>query len=149
MSFPENYTVETIASGCCGMAGSFGYEKEHYDLSLKIGELVLLPAVRRTALARVEPQILFGVVRIVLVLIVVDELRSRGNCLDRLDPDCWGKEAVERSFGHWNGDQIDTSLRFLEWAFKEFSDCPYAQQYQAVRSFWEIRRNLVICTEDA
>jgi len=49
MSFPENYTVETIASGCCGMAGSFGYEKEHYDLSLKIGELVLLPAVRRTA----------------------------------------------------------------------------------------------------
>ena len=33
MSFPENYAVETIASGCCGMAGSFGYEKEHYDLS--------------------------------------------------------------------------------------------------------------------
>ncbi|MGI8580876.1 MAG: FAD-binding and (Fe-S)-binding domain-containing protein [Chitinophagaceae bacterium] len=46
MSFPENYSVETIASGCCGMAGSFGYEKEHYDLSLKIGELVLLPTVR-------------------------------------------------------------------------------------------------------
>jgi Fe-S oxidoreductase len=46
MSFPENYSVETIASGCCGMAGSFGYEKEHYDLSMKIGELVLLPAVR-------------------------------------------------------------------------------------------------------
>lgn len=46
MSFPANYTVETIPSGCCGMAGSFGYEKEHYDLSMKIGELVLLPAVR-------------------------------------------------------------------------------------------------------
>ena len=46
MSFPVNYTVETIPSGCCGMAGSFGYEKEHYDLSMKIGELVLLPAVR-------------------------------------------------------------------------------------------------------
>jgi Fe-S oxidoreductase len=46
MSFPENYTVETIPSGCCGMAGSFGYEKEHYDLSMKIGELVLLPTVR-------------------------------------------------------------------------------------------------------
>lgn len=49
MSFPENYSVETIASGCCGMAGSFGYEKEHYDLSMKIGELVLLPAVRSQA----------------------------------------------------------------------------------------------------
>jgi FAD/FMN-containing dehydrogenase/Fe-S oxidoreductase len=47
MSFPENYKVETIPSGCCGMAGSFGYEKEHYDLSMKIGELVLFPAVRK------------------------------------------------------------------------------------------------------
>jgi len=41
--------VETIPSGCCGMAGSFGYEKEHYDLSMKIGELVLFPAVRKQA----------------------------------------------------------------------------------------------------
>jgi Fe-S oxidoreductase len=49
MSIPENYSVETIASGCCGMAGSFGYEKEHYDLSMKIGELVLLPSVRSQA----------------------------------------------------------------------------------------------------
>ena len=47
LSFPENYTVEVVPSGCCGMAGSFGYEKEHYDLSMKIGELVLLPTVRR------------------------------------------------------------------------------------------------------
>lgn len=46
LSFPENYSVSTIPSGCCGMAGSFGYEKEHYDLSMKIGELVLFPAVR-------------------------------------------------------------------------------------------------------
>ena len=42
-------TVELIASGCCGMAGSFGYEAEHYDLSMQIGELVLLPAVRDAA----------------------------------------------------------------------------------------------------
>jgi Fe-S oxidoreductase/FAD/FMN-containing dehydrogenase len=48
LSLPENYTVEEIPSGCCGMAGSFGYEKEHYDLSMKIGELVLFPAVRNT-----------------------------------------------------------------------------------------------------
>jgi len=47
LSFPANYTVETIPSGCCGMAGSFGYEKEHYDLSMQIGELVLFPAVRK------------------------------------------------------------------------------------------------------
>jgi Fe-S oxidoreductase len=49
LSFPENYSVETIPSGCCGMAGSFGYEKEHYDLSMKIGEMVLFPAVRNAA----------------------------------------------------------------------------------------------------
>ncbi|MBU2647625.1 4Fe-4S dicluster domain-containing protein, partial [bacterium] len=48
LSFPENYTATEIDAGCCGMAGSFGFEKEHYDLSLKIGELKLLPAVRRT-----------------------------------------------------------------------------------------------------
>ncbi|MDE5419960.1 FAD-binding protein [Labilibaculum sp. DW002] len=48
LSFPENYTAIEIKSGCCGMAGSFGYEKEHYDLSKKVGELVLLPEVRKT-----------------------------------------------------------------------------------------------------
>lgn len=46
LSIPVNYLVEEIPSGCCGMAGSFGYEKEHYDLSMKIGEMVLFPAVR-------------------------------------------------------------------------------------------------------
>jgi Fe-S oxidoreductase len=47
LSLPENYQVTVIPSGCCGMAGSFGYEKEHYAVSMQIGELVLLPAVRR------------------------------------------------------------------------------------------------------
>ncbi|MFN0048147.1 MAG: (Fe-S)-binding protein, partial [Cytophagales bacterium] len=46
LEFPENYKVEMIPSGCCGMAGSFGYEKEHYDISMQVGELVLFPAVR-------------------------------------------------------------------------------------------------------
>jgi FAD/FMN-containing dehydrogenase/Fe-S oxidoreductase len=46
LSFPENYKVEVIPSGCCGMAGSFGYEAEHYELSMQIGELVLFPAIR-------------------------------------------------------------------------------------------------------
>lgn len=40
-------TVHVIPSGCCGMAGSFGYEKEHYKTSLEIGEMVLFPAVRK------------------------------------------------------------------------------------------------------
>jgi FAD/FMN-containing dehydrogenase/Fe-S oxidoreductase len=46
LSLPANYSVQVIPSGCCGMAGSFGYEAEHYELSMQIGELVLLPAVR-------------------------------------------------------------------------------------------------------
>ncbi len=48
LEIPENYSAEEIPSGCCGMAGAFGYEKEHYDLSMKIGELVLFPEVRKT-----------------------------------------------------------------------------------------------------
>lgn len=47
LSLPVNYSVDEIKSGCCGMAGSFGYEKEHYDVSVKIGELILLPEVRK------------------------------------------------------------------------------------------------------
>ncbi len=49
LSFPENYLVEEIPSGCCGMAGSFGYEIEHYEVSMKIGEMVLFPAVRESS----------------------------------------------------------------------------------------------------
>ncbi len=49
LSFPNNYQIDEIPSGCCGMAGSFGYEKEHYDISMKVGELVLFPAVRAMA----------------------------------------------------------------------------------------------------
>ncbi len=46
LSLPENWQVSVIPSGCCGMAGSFGYEKEHYELSMRIGEMVLFPTVR-------------------------------------------------------------------------------------------------------
>jgi FAD/FMN-containing dehydrogenase/Fe-S oxidoreductase len=49
LSIPANYSVEEIKSGCCGMAGSFGYEKEHYDISMKVGELVLFPEIRKSA----------------------------------------------------------------------------------------------------
>jgi FAD/FMN-containing dehydrogenase/Fe-S oxidoreductase len=47
LSLPKNYEVQLIPSGCCGMAGSFGYETEHYELSMQIGELVLFPTIRK------------------------------------------------------------------------------------------------------
>ena len=43
----QNAQIHVIPSGCCGMAGSFGYEKEHYQTSLAIGEMVLFPTVRK------------------------------------------------------------------------------------------------------
>ncbi len=46
LSLPPNYSVEEVDSGCCGMAGSFGYEKEHYEISMQMAERRLLPAVR-------------------------------------------------------------------------------------------------------
>jgi len=49
LNLPVNYTPTIIPSGCCGMAGSFGYEKEHYALSMQIGEQTLFPAVRRAS----------------------------------------------------------------------------------------------------
>jgi Fe-S oxidoreductase len=48
LSIPVNYSVKEIPSGCCGMAGSFGYEKEHFELSNQVGELVLFPEVRNS-----------------------------------------------------------------------------------------------------
>jgi Fe-S oxidoreductase len=49
LTLPANYSVTEVDSGCCGMAGSFGYEAEHYDISLQMAERRLLPAVRETA----------------------------------------------------------------------------------------------------
>lgn len=49
LNLPENYRVSIINSGCCGMAGSFGYEEEHYEVSMKIGDQRLFPAVRKAA----------------------------------------------------------------------------------------------------
>ncbi|NUO01352.1 MAG: FAD-binding protein [Saprospiraceae bacterium] len=47
LALPQNYQVEIIPSGCCGMAGSFGYEAEHYQVSMQIGSLVLFPAIQK------------------------------------------------------------------------------------------------------
>ncbi len=49
LALPRNYQVEIIPSGCCGMAGSFGYEQEHYQVSMQIGSLVLFPAIQKLA----------------------------------------------------------------------------------------------------
>lgn len=49
LGIPAGATVNIIPSGCCGMAGSFGYEAEHYAVSMQIGEQVLFPAVRAAA----------------------------------------------------------------------------------------------------
>ena len=46
LNLPENYTVTILNTGCCGMAGSFGYEKEHYKVSMKVGEDTLFPKLR-------------------------------------------------------------------------------------------------------
>lgn len=47
LSLIPGVKVNVIPSGCCGMAGSFGYEKEHYETSKAIGEMVLFPTVRK------------------------------------------------------------------------------------------------------
>ena len=47
LGIPANYKVRLMPTGCCGMAGSFGYEKEHYEVSMKIGELKLFPRIRK------------------------------------------------------------------------------------------------------
>lgn len=46
LNIPKNYSVQLLASGCCGMAGSFGYEKEHYEISMQIGEDSLFKKLR-------------------------------------------------------------------------------------------------------
>ncbi len=49
LELPPGYEVEEVDSGCCGMAGAFGYEREHYEISMAMGERRLLPAVRAAA----------------------------------------------------------------------------------------------------
>jgi len=51
LNLPKNFSVTIINSGCCGMAGSFGYEKEHYDLSMQVGEDTLFPKIRNTEIS--------------------------------------------------------------------------------------------------
>ncbi|SNR15247.1 FAD-binding and (Fe-S)-binding domain-containing protein [Tenacibaculum jejuense] len=49
LNIPENYTVRIMNTGCCGMAGSFGYEKEHYKVSMQVGEDTLFKKVRNAS----------------------------------------------------------------------------------------------------
>ena len=49
LNIPENYSPTIMNTGCCGMAGSFGYEKEHYKISMQVGEDTLFPKIRNTS----------------------------------------------------------------------------------------------------
>ena len=49
LNLPVNYKPTIIASGCCGMAGSFWYEKEHYEVSMNVGNQTLFPTIRKTS----------------------------------------------------------------------------------------------------
>ena len=46
LNIPQNYKPTIMNTGCCGMAGSFGYEKEHYNVSMQVGEDTLFPKIR-------------------------------------------------------------------------------------------------------
>ncbi len=48
LNLPENFEVTIMNTGCCGLAGSFGFEKEHYDISMQVGEDTLFPKIRNT-----------------------------------------------------------------------------------------------------
>ncbi|MGC6285016.1 MAG: FAD-binding and (Fe-S)-binding domain-containing protein [Polaribacter sp.] len=50
LNLPENYKPTILNTGCCGMAGSFGYEKEHYKVSMQVGEDTLFPKIRKTSI---------------------------------------------------------------------------------------------------
>ena len=49
LNMPPNYSTELIDAGCCGMAGSFGFDRKYYDVSMKMGEDRLFPAIRASA----------------------------------------------------------------------------------------------------
>ena len=48
LNLPKNYKVTIIPSGCCGMAGSFGFSKAHYNVSMQIGNQTLFPAINKS-----------------------------------------------------------------------------------------------------
>ncbi len=50
LNVPVNYKVTLLNTGCCGMAGSFGYEKEHYEISMQMGENSVFPKIRNTSI---------------------------------------------------------------------------------------------------
>jgi FAD/FMN-containing dehydrogenase/Fe-S oxidoreductase len=92
LRLPKNFTVKVIPSGCCGMAGSFGYEAEHYEVSMQVGEQVLFPRIREASKDDIivasgtscRHQILDGTGRGALhvVEVMVDELNL--HCEDKI-----------------------------------------------------------------
>jgi hypothetical protein len=64
---------------------------------------------------------------------------------ERLDPDCDGEGSVEEAFGHWNAEQIDSTIRFLDWALEEFPNPVMEEQFKAVRLYWYARHEPMRC----
>jgi len=58
------YEVELMDTGCCGMAGTFGYEAEHYEVSMKVGELKLFPLLRKAGASATSQSLEDGVERV-------------------------------------------------------------------------------------
>ena len=80
-----------LDSGCCGMAGAFGFEKDHYDVSIKVGERALLPTVRNADKD---------------TLIIADGF----SCREQIDQttDRHALPCTTYSAGHTDGDALDT-----------------------------------------
>ena len=82
LTLPPNYTLTEVDSGCCGMAGSFGYEKEHYEISMRMAEHRLLPAVREgLSVLRGENQGQIVVLGLKWIQILQDILRCFRDCI--------------------------------------------------------------------
>ena len=79
LNLPPNYNAELIDAGCCGMAGSFGYAKEHYDVSLQVGEDRLFPALRKAG-----PSIQFAITGVSCKQQIEDELDRPAHFLAEL-----------------------------------------------------------------
>ncbi len=79
LNLPPNYNAELIDAGCCGMAGSFGYAKEHYDVSLQVGEDRLFPALRKAG-----PSTQFAITGVSCKQQIEDELDRSAHFLSEL-----------------------------------------------------------------
>ena len=79
-----------------------------------------------------------------VMLLILDEQETTIPLLiwffERLDPDCDGEEKLEKAFGDWDREQVDTAVRFMDWTLCEFPSSIWNEQFQGARSYWDGRR---------